>query len=309
MSKKTILISFLMLTCLVNIGCSNENDDIDGLVRINDYILPRSLFEERLTIVKNQIASSHGLDLDAAENKEMLLRVKQRLIEDLIWERILILEAKDLNVYLSTEEAQKAFADFKASFASQAEFNLFLDRNGHTAESYQKYLQTQLSIENLLQKIIEHITITAEEVKNYFNQNADQYHYQESIAVRQLVLSTKQQAEELKHNFSAAELFEKYALEMEDLGYLNRNDLDKQFAETAFELARGELHGPVASSEGFHLFEVYDFREARKVTLDEVSPQVKADLKSIQQEQIIQDYYNELFKKSDVEFLDNTFEN
>lgn len=65
-----------------------------------------------------------------------------------------------------------------------------------------------------------------------------------------------------------------------DLGWFSKADMVPEFADAAFKLGKGEItKAPVKTQFGYHVVKVEDKRERPKPTLDEVKPQILAELR------------------------------
>ena len=65
-----------------------------------------------------------------------------------------------------------------------------------------------------------------------------------------------------------------------DLGWFAKTDMVPEFADAAFKLGKGETSkAPVKTQFGYHVVKVEDKRERAKPTLDEVKPQILAELR------------------------------
>lgn len=65
-----------------------------------------------------------------------------------------------------------------------------------------------------------------------------------------------------------------------DLGWFAKTDMVPEFADAAFKLGKGETSKtPVKTQFGYHVVKVEDKRERAKPTLDEVKPQILAELR------------------------------
>ncbi|MFZ6719534.1 SurA N-terminal domain-containing protein [Undibacterium sp. Ji49W] len=64
-----------------------------------------------------------------------------------------------------------------------------------------------------------------------------------------------------------------------DLDFFGHGAMVKQFDETAFKLKQGEISEPVQTDFGYHIIMVTGIKPAAIKTLDEVKPQITADIK------------------------------
>ena len=123
-------------------------------------------------------------------SEEEILAAKLSLLDDLILQDILIAKAGPLKVEVADSELDKAFADAKKNIPDDA-FQQELTKRGVTAADMREGLRREL----LTQKVIEHevgskITVTAQEVSDFFLANRSQFNLaEESYHLAQIVVT------------------------------------------------------------------------------------------------------------------------
>ena len=123
-------------------------------------------------------------------SEEEILGAKLSLLDDLILQDILIAKARALKVEVAESELDKSFAEAKKNIPDDA-FQQELTKRGVTAADMREGLRREL----LTQKVIEQevgskITVTAEEVSNFFLANRNQFNLaEESYHLAQIVVT------------------------------------------------------------------------------------------------------------------------
>ena len=128
--------------------------------------------------------------------EEEILAAKLGVLDDLILQDILIAKAGPLKVELADSELTKAFDDAKKNIPDEA-FQQELTKRGVTAAEMREGLRREL----LAQKVIERevtskITVTAEEVSNFFLANRNQFNLpEEAYHLAQIVVTPARDAQ------------------------------------------------------------------------------------------------------------------
>ena len=123
-------------------------------------------------------------------SEEEILAAKLSVLDDLILQDILIAKARALKVEVADSELDKSFAEAKKNIPDDA-FQQELTKRGVTAADMREGLRREL----LTQKVIEQevgskITVTAEEVSNFFLANRNQFNLaEESYHLAQIVVT------------------------------------------------------------------------------------------------------------------------
>ena len=127
-------------------------------------------------------------------SEEEILAAKLSLLDDLILQDILIAKAGPLKVEVADSELDKAFADGKKNIPDEA-FQQELTKRGVTAAEMRDGLRREL----LSQKVIDHevgskITVTAQEVSDFFLANRSQFNLaEEAYHLAQIVVTPVQE--------------------------------------------------------------------------------------------------------------------
>ena len=138
-------------------------------------------------------------------------------------------------------------------------------------------------------KRIEHegdSAVTDEAVMAWYEERAAQYQrpqvHASHILVKELTLAD-QLMKQLEDGADLAGLARQFSIDTPtasrggDLGWFERDRMDKAFSKAAFEAEEGALVGPVETRFGFHLIRVHDKRAS--IPLDEVRSRIEAALR------------------------------
>jgi len=126
-------------------------------------------------------------------------------------------------------------------------------------------------------------------------------------AIKDKLIATKKDIEEKKITFedAAKQMSEDpgSAAKGGDLGYFQREQMVKPFADAAFTTPPGQMSDIVESQFGFHLILVVDRKEAGKRPFDEVKDKIKGALKERDQVDAMNTYVESLKKEAKIEQL------
>lgn len=163
---------------------------------------------------------------------------------------------------------------------------------------FQKMLEgskADLALEVWMKKAYEDIEVSDKAAKEYFEKNKDSFVKPASVKARHILLESEQAANEVINELkglSGEALTEKFsALAKEkstgpsgenggDLGWFNKKQMVKPFADAAFALSKGSITTePVQTQFGYHVILTEDKKGGEKVTFEEAKDQIVNGLK------------------------------
>ncbi len=144
-----------------------------------------------------------------------------------------------------------------------------LERDSDVAETLRQ-MQRQILADEFLQRELKNRTrVTAQEVQAYYESHIDQY--TQEVNLRHIVLNSVEEARQVLAQLLAGgdfrTLAQRHSVDPSgsrggDLGYLGKGAMNPAFEPAVFEMAPGEVRGPIASSFGFHIVQVVGRRPA-----------------------------------------------
>jgi parvulin-like peptidyl-prolyl isomerase len=212
-------------------------------------------------------------------------------------------------VRISAAELETALADLRGPYSS-AEFQEVLSASG---QDPQQWLQ-QLKLRLLTEKVAEQATLAAaevsdDEVASYYRQHPEQFRRPAQLRARQIMLPTREEAEQALRRLEQGEAFAALARELShspdrenggDLGFFSRNQLPSDFDEVLFKLPVGRVSDPVASPYGVHLFLVEEKRPAGLASLADAREELAAQLHRERKERAFAEWLQELRQQTPV---------
>lgn len=125
---------------------------------------------------------------------EEALTAKLGLLEELIVQDILLAKARDLKIEVPASELDSAYAEAKKNISDEA-FQQELSRRKVTTEDMREGLRRELLSDKVVeQEVVSKITITDQEVTDFFNANKAQFNLpEESYHLAQIVITPQRE--------------------------------------------------------------------------------------------------------------------
>lgn len=251
--------------------------------------------------------------------------IKREICEDLIAERLLVQEAKRMNLMPDKQRIDDAIWRFQKPFLSQAEYLKHLKDLGKTEEDLRNMLAAEIGITALSKKLTEDITVSDEEVAKIYNEQKASFIVPEMVHVRHIQISVKSDAtadERAKAKKRAEEALKKavapsadfVALAKEysddkvsagaggDLGFIARDDvMDKAFGDAAFTAPTGRVYNKLVETKfGYNIIKVESKKPSRTLELSEVSSYIKPRILQNKLKERLDSRVAELRKSADI---------
>ena len=137
-------------------------------------------------------------------------------------------------------------------------------------------------------KTLEKVKVTEEEIKEFYDNNPDQFAGEATVAASHILVAEEALANDLMAKIQAGEVsFEDAAKENSScpskanggsLGEFGRGQMVPEFDQACFSMAEGELRGPVKTQFGYHIIRLDKINEARPTALAEAHDAIREHL-------------------------------
>ena len=237
--------------------------------------------------------------------KEQLKTLRTQVLEQLVDDKVLITKGTELEYIPSEEELTTAIeeerANFVEAYGGEDALKEALEYYGMTEEKFNSFLENMVKTDKVKEAMIKDVTVTDEEVEQYYNDNIDEYTTKAGANAKHILFETEEEAQAAKNKIDSGEttfedLYSQYEANKssqtkplsEDLGYVenDQDGFDTDFLAGFKTLKEGEVSAPIKSSFGYHIVKVEGVQTEEKVTpLDEVKDTIKSTLLSEKQQE------------------------
>jgi len=112
-------------------------------------------------------------------SQDEALSLKLNILDELINNQILLQQAKKMGLQASDGEVEDKFTEFKSPY-TEDEFQRQLKARGYTVDDLKADIRQQLSIQKVINReVVAKITVTDQDVKDFYNQNRAQFNVAE----------------------------------------------------------------------------------------------------------------------------------
>ncbi|MBA2793076.1 MAG: peptidyl-prolyl cis-trans isomerase [Thermoleophilaceae bacterium] len=211
-------------------------------------------------------------------------------------------EAATRGVKVSEAEVKKIFDDQKKqAFPREADYAKFLKDSGMSEADILFRLKLEQLQTKLTQKVTDGKSDPSEaEIKAFYEKNPKQFAVPESRDVNLVLTKTEAKAKEAQSQLEDGKKFKAVAKKFSideatksqggKLSALTKGQQDKELEEAAFAADKGKLVGPIKAQFGYYVFRVADIKEATQPTLEEVKDRIKQQLKSTNEQKVLNDF-------------------
>jgi len=279
------------------------------VAKVNNYIITRSQFEDRLALYRQQMSQTFtGDELD-----RKMEAGQESILHNIIIENLLVQRAE---VLLDMDKVRKnLIEDFKKN--QKIESDEELDRLLKEQEMTRPALLDTLVRLNIPQEIINYevrrkISVSDKEIQEYYDSHKQEFTRPERITLREIVIlfedatreEARSRADAVRRELDAGADFEAL-VERESqapssergglVGPFGRGELRPELEKAAFALQQGQVAGPVESSLAFHLVKL-ESRDPEEVTpLDKARDGISDQLREARFKEKIDAYLKKLW--------------
>ncbi len=236
------------------------------------------------------------------------LRIKTRLVQELIDRELLAAQAALLNIDISPDELDAARAEVRGQY-SREEFGQFLQEQGKSPENWLAALRQRLLTAKVTAALVnQQPAIESEQLEDYYRNHKEEFRRPLEVRARQMLLRSHEEALKVRQLFRNGADFETLAGQYSqspdrenggDLGYFAKGVLPQEFDATLFKLPVDQISDPVESPYGYHLFLVERRRQAGIRPYVLVKDEIYERLRQQQEENIFHEWL-ETARKSTV---------
>ncbi|MBR5130130.1 MAG: peptidyl-prolyl cis-trans isomerase [Alphaproteobacteria bacterium] len=134
------------------------------------------------------------------------------------------------------------------------------------------------------EKIVEKVTISPNELNELYEQRKADFETPETRELDQMLFDTKENAEVVLNELTAdnfREIAKSKAGQNDEqtrFGWVKKDDIMAELAETAFSGTKGQIVGPIETSSGWHIVLVRDIKSGEKLSEEKIKEELKKQL-------------------------------
>jgi len=286
----------------------------DVVARVNGEAVMRAEVDAAIdALFGGQLAG-----LPEKQREGMRAQVTERVVDEMIVEKLLAQAANEQAVAVGDDEIQSSIQKISATLPPGKSLAEVATAAGTSEDALKSRLATSLRIEKLLgEKAGEVAKPTDEEVASYYEEKAELFEMPERVQARHVLIAfapsddadaknaKRAKAEKVRAELANAkgENFAKVAAESSDcpskerggeLGAFARGDTVPAFEEAAFSQEIGAI-GPVVETDfGFHVVQVQKRDPAGKAPFDEVREMIAERMMQEKQQAAVAKYIDGL---------------
>lgn len=300
------LLGALAAGTLAVTGCSNQ----DTAAKVNGEKISTEQLEQQLDQLKKQYPNM----FEGADGEGRLLDFKQRLLDNLINQKLIEQAAKDKGIKISDADIKKQIDQLKAGFKDDAQFKDALKSAGMTEAALTEQIRQQLMTQKLIESLSADQKVTEADIKDYYAANKSQFFQKESKRASHIlfkvedkkkaaaVLARIENGEDFSTLAKANSIDTATAAKGGDLGWPSVTYVP-EFQAALDKLNKGEMSGLVQTPYGWHIIKVTDERKGSQQSLAEVKSQIEQIIIQQRKADSYQKFLNDLRKKAEIDIL------
>ncbi|NLW91504.1 MAG: hypothetical protein GXY34_07885 [Syntrophomonadaceae bacterium] len=321
MKRRLWLSLLLVMAILVIAGCSSSEsakkskvigsvngDEITQTEYDNAYKIREIYYDNQMAQINASNGSGqNGVQIETVKDQTVIKSLQDAAWNDLIIQKLILQQAPKEGIEVTDKELRDV--------VNSDEFKNFITTNKMDEDAYKEALKTQYLFNKLDKKITGRVEITDQEIEDYYKTNLSEFQEAGGIETYHILVETEKEANDilaqLKGGADFAALAEKYSLDTGSaqaggsVGLTNQDsDWVPEFKQAALALKPGEMtQKPIKSQFGYHIIKAGSFHDAKVRTLKEASNQIRMILQDQKEEEVSNQYLENLKKKAVIKDL------
>jgi peptidyl-prolyl cis-trans isomerase SurA len=241
------------------------------------------------------------------------------ILRDRIDELLLVQKAKELNInvdsditkYMTNLQRQSGITD-PDKFHEYVRQQIGMSYEDYLAESKNQFLTREV----VSQEVSRHITVTDQEVKDYYDKHQKDFVKDERVFLSEILISTQgkdaagkaaaeKKAKQVAVDATRGQRFTDLARDNSDaptakaggeLGGYKKGDLAKVFEDAVWDLPKGTVTQPISIPTGFEILKVDDHTKSGLEPLSDAKPEIENILYGPKMQPKVREYLTALRK-------------
>jgi peptidyl-prolyl cis-trans isomerase SurA len=277
--KKFNLVTAIICATLLSATCfaAAQKQTFDQIVAVvNDDVVTKSELNLALSTARAQISQE-----SVPTPPEQILR--KQVLDQLINKKLQLQIAKQVGIDVTDDDLNKAIQQVATqNNITVATLYERLKQEGMSLTDYRNEIRDQLTMQRLQQQeVVNHITITPQEVDNFLKSNAWKTNTAKEYRIDDILILTSDAPSpdeiraartraqmvlnKLKNGLSFTSVAQAdssgaRALQGGDLGWRKLPEIPSAFAEQISRMQKNEIAGPIQTPNGFHIIKLSDTR-------------------------------------------------
>lgn len=269
-------------------GARSVDDPV--VVQLDETEITRDQLNRRFHVALHLLARSRGVSA-SQQSQEVLEQLREQYLAKRATELVLLEEAARRAVKISAREVDAVLNSMFPASGEQQEFIDALEDRVPDAESQlRQIVRDEETLRRLNEHMLQEIVVPAGDIITFHHDNKDQLKMPEQACVRHIQLDSRDEALQVLEELNRGAEFEELAAERSvdadsagaggDLGCFEKHEASSRtaFESAVFEVPEPGLRGITESQLGYHVLDVYRYRQSRTPTLNEAYEQVEREL-------------------------------
>lgn len=300
------LVVALAAALAASAGCSNSN----AAAKVNGDTISMEELDKQVEQLKKQYPDM----FEGADGEGRLIDFKQRLMDNLVNQKLVEQAAEEKGISVTDEEIDKQIEQLKSGFKDDAQFESALKSANMTLDQLRQQIREQLLTQKLIESLAKDTKIDEAELKSYYDKNKEQFAQAAAKRASHILFkpedkkTAEQVLSQVRDGSDFAALAKKYSVDTATAG--NGGDLGwpstpyvPEFEAALAKLKKGQTSALVQTPYGWHIIRVTDTRSASQRTFDEVKDQIEQILIQQRRADAYQKFLEELRSKAKIEVL------
>jgi peptidyl-prolyl cis-trans isomerase C len=283
----------------------------DAAFRADGVVVSKGALEQRIRV----LGALYGLraPTDPAQADEFRRATAQTIALSTVLDNAI----HDRNLAISDPQAQQllaAFIDQGINPPGQAAFGQLLRDTGASEGDVLEELTRQAGNYVLYHQVTDSASASVSEsdVRTYFDRHAAEMVQPEQRHLRNIVISTQDEADQLLGDIRNGQDFSAVAQQSSldqktrdgggDLGALTADQLDGGYQRAAFAAPVGALFGPVQTRDGWNIGQVLEVHPAVPLAFEQIHDQLFTRLRTERAEQVWRAWVSSELARADVRY-------
>ncbi len=292
---------------------------VDRIVAtVSDEVITQSELDALFRPVAEQFQGVY----QGQELMEKLTETRNKLLSQLIEDKLVLLEAKRMDIDASESEINERLDELKSQFPDEAAFQKALEDQQVTLTTLRKRMAEQVIIQKLHYiEIRQKIIVSPSEIQEYFNAHPEQFQDKAKVEIWTIAIrkkpeaaqrgiadeAAKQKAEiilkELRSGKDFSEIARKesgdsHAAKGGLIGMVQKGDLIEEIDNAIFQLESNQISDIVETAHAYHIFKAGSKQPEKKLTFEEAKDQISDFLFRQKASTRFKEWMQELRKKS-----------